>query len=180
MVDVVKRNWLVIAIVGILPIVVILALRSASNDAAVGLLGVLIGAGVTILYQHFNAISERRHQLRLAALERRLEVHQEAFILWREIIKHLHDDSDEEIGRIVLRCEEWWETNCLYLTADARQAFSRAYHFVPGLRNAVNSKDKENVLKFQDEIMKTAEIIVRGVELPTIGKDEGKTVTTDT
>ena len=176
MIEYIKRNWIVLSVTVILLIVFIVVLASASSDAVVGLLGVLIGAGITILYQHFNSISERRHQLRLAALDKRLEVHQKAFSLWREIIKHLHDESDVEINAIVLRCQDWWESNCLYLTPDARKAFSQAYHSVSLHRNAVRTNDSKNILKFQDEIMKAANVIVRGVELPTVAEDESKIV----
>src|SRR4051812_8238761 len=66
----------------------------------------------------------REHQLRLAALDRRLETHQQAFTLWRKLKSHIYG---ENIGEVVMECQTWWNANCLYLDPDAREAFVRAY-----------------------------------------------------
>ena len=68
--------------------------------------------------------NKAKHQLRLAALDARLRVHQEAFTLWRELYNSTHT---EDIGKIVLKCQEWWEKNCLYLEPKVREAFVSAY-----------------------------------------------------
>src|SRR5207248_7668825 len=68
----------------------------------------------------------QRHQLRVAALERRLQAHQEAYTLWWNLLGAVHDE--QRIGKIVMDCQDWWVKNCLYLDAEARSAFSAAYH----------------------------------------------------
>src|SRR5207247_2225035 len=65
-----------------------------------------------------------QHQLRLAAADRRLEAHQEAFTLWAKLVSHTHQDS---ISAVVAECQEWWLKNCVYLSLEAREAFSEAY-----------------------------------------------------
>ncbi|WP_028215333.1 hypothetical protein [Paraburkholderia mimosarum] len=62
-----------------------------------------------------------RHQLRMAALDKLLQAHQEAFALWRRLYRGVHSD---EIAEIVKECEKWWNDNCLYLEPEA---FSDAY-----------------------------------------------------
>ena len=69
--------------------------------------------------------AKRKHQLSIAALDRRLEAHQQAYTLWRKLRSLLYKD---EVGSVVMECQEWWVRNCLYLDAEARQAFSEAYH----------------------------------------------------
>lgn len=68
--------------------------------------------------------SKQRHALRLAALDRRLAAHQEAFALWRRLLSEI---KGETIATIVLECQDWWEKNCLYLEPGVRDAFFRAY-----------------------------------------------------
>lgn len=65
-----------------------------------------------------------RHQLRLAALDRRLQAHQEAFTLWRELHGVVHGP---DVGPVVIKLQSWWEQNCLYLEPRVREAFVRAY-----------------------------------------------------
>src|SRR5438093_1995517 len=43
-----------------------------------------------------------QHQLRLAAADRRLEAHQEAFTLWAKLVSHTHQDS---ISAVVAECQ---------------------------------------------------------------------------
>ena len=74
----------------------------------------------TILVEELKA----RHQLRMAALDRRLQAHQEAFTLWRELFGNTHS---EEVGKSVLKCQAWWEANCIYLEPKVRQGFVDAY-----------------------------------------------------
>lgn len=80
--------------------------------------------GVEHRFNELIENSKQRHGLRLAALDRRLAAHQEAFSLWRELLSNIHGDK---VGPVVLRCQEWWEQNCLYLEPSVRDAFVQAY-----------------------------------------------------
>lgn len=62
----------------------------------------------------------------MAALDKRLQAHQEAFQRWRKLVAYAHG---EEVGPLVMECQSWWEENCLYLEPAARIAFSDAYTF---------------------------------------------------
>ena len=64
-----------------------------------------------------------RHQLRLAAVDRRLQAHQEAYALWRKLIF----TSQDSIHTVVIECQDWWNNNCLYLSHEAREAFRDAF-----------------------------------------------------
>jgi hypothetical protein len=69
--------------------------------------------------------SQRRHQLSMAALDKRLQVHQTAYSLWRQMMFHA---TEENSSAFFERCQTWWEKHCLYLSEDAENAFMAALH----------------------------------------------------
>jgi len=74
----------------------------------------------------YNVLLEEKkatQQLRMAALDKRLEAHQKAFALWRKLTM----TEGFEVGPAVIECQTWWEENCLYLEPEVREAFPRAY-----------------------------------------------------
>ena len=122
--------------------------------------------------------AKRKHQLSIAALDRRLEAHQNAYALWWKMRSVLHNDK---AGSLVIECQDWWVKNCLYLDAEARQAFHNAYHAVFSHRELVDgyrgtSEGSEIVKKNFSTVMEAGDKIVKGVELPSLGEDEYKPV----
>ena len=150
-------------------------LPSVSADALASLGGVVVGALITIGAQSWSGALERKHQLRLAAAEKRLEAHQRAFALWRKLIHSVHDEK--EIFNVVSECQEWWNNNCLYLSPEAREKFRFAYVCAASHKDYV--KDRSNpklVTENWANITGAGEAIVRGAELPTLGEEEAKFV----
>lgn len=122
--------------------------------------------------------AKQKHELRVAALDRRLEAHQQAFTRWRRLLHKVHD---KEIGKIVRECQEWWVKNCLYLDAESRAAFRDAYHAAFLHRDLVNGNrgtgdGSEDIIQNFKVITDAGEKIVKGVELPSLGEDEYKPV----
>ena len=114
--------------------------------------------------------TSREHQLRLAALERRLEAHQQAFTLWRKLISAMNSDK---LPGVVIECQTWWDSNCLYLDAQSREAFVRAFRaahihesLLPGRSQGEPGTDiiKDN----WDDIVSAGNAIVQGAALPPI------------
>jgi hypothetical protein len=69
-------------------------------EGILGLIGVFLGSGITLSVSYFNRKStltihqlDRKDKYCLAAIEKRLEVHQTAFNLWTDLINVLFDDS---------------------------------------------------------------------------------------
>lgn len=143
-----------------------------SPEPLVGLLGVATGAFISEFSHRQYARDERRHKLRMAALDKRLQAHQEAFSLWRKILADMGDSS--KIGETVDRCQEWWDNNCLYLTSEARQAFVRAYLSANTRHVTLMSRDIEAVRTEFEIIKRAGDLIVQGVELPIIAEGEEK------
>jgi hypothetical protein len=128
--------------------------------------------------EHQNALVLEQlrinQQLRLAAVEKRLAAHQEAFTLWRRLIAAAHDDS---LVEVVLECQDWWNKNCLYLSADARDAFNRSYLLAKDYRTlAQSNRDQDSARRYLEIIHSAGEAIVQGVELPSLGIREAERV----
>lgn len=108
------------------------------------------------------------NQLRVAALDKRLEKAQEAFALWRKLYKSTNSENWIDV---VMECQTWWEQNCLYLEPAAREAFSAAYTasnlHQDLFRNRVEARlITENFAK----ITSAGEILVKSVSLPGLTK----------
>lgn len=114
-----------------------------------------------------------KHQLRLAAIDRRLEAHQEAFTLWRELLSHTHT---EEVGNAVIKCQDWWEKNCLYLEPNVREAFSDAYSAAHTHNALLQGRSNVELVKENwERITRAGQIILEAAQLPgftTVEKKE--------
>jgi hypothetical protein len=173
-----NRQWVkVSAAVALLGIVyaALVYFTGISPDAVSGLIGVLVGAATVAISQYWSAESNRKNALRLAALDRRLQAHQEAFALWRKLVANTH--KEQGIGEVVIECQSWWEKNCLYLDPESREAFYRSYNAAFHHHELVESRENSEAVKSNwREIMRAGETIVRGVALPTIGELEAKVI----
>lgn len=109
----------------------------------------------------------QHHQLSLAAIDRRMEAHQEAFTLWLDLYHSIHSDR---IGDEVRKCQDWFGNNALYLTAEARIAFQDAYmaafHHSMLLRSPV---DRSEVQDNWERIETAATKLSEAVDLPPPG-----------
>jgi hypothetical protein len=109
---------------------------TAGIAAAAGLLGTGIGALITYLTMRKQvevsmqaiksqadiAKAERASRFALAALEKRLDVHQKAYRLWTNLYWNWHKAN---VSDIALQCQEFWYDNCLYLDPVSRSSFKK-------------------------------------------------------
>ena len=118
-------------------------------------------------------IEERKHQnsLQHAALEKRLEVHQQAFSLWWELFFSVYSD---EVVENVQKCEKFWVENNLYLSESARHAFRAAYssakehsQLVDNLRGKGPESTADVQANFQ-RIKRAGDEITKSVALPPL------------
>jgi membrane protein YqaA with SNARE-associated domain len=61
--------------------------------------------------EHLKSELQGRQQLRMAAMDKRLEVHQKAFWLWRKVKNATTNNS--KIIPAFKECREWYYENCL-------------------------------------------------------------------
>lgn len=107
--------------------------------------------------------SKRRHTLRLAAPNRRFAAHQEAFSLWRQLLGGTHTEA---VGPIVMRCQGWWERNCLYLEPDVRDAFVCAYSAAHVYHAYVQARADANIIQENwSEITRFPKVLFEAIQL---------------
>ena len=71
---------------------------------------------------------EWKRNIRLAALEKRLEVHQKAFGLALTVVSNMFAEGQTRMN-IQRSLNEFWENQSLYLTNEARRAFKKGIDF---------------------------------------------------
>lgn len=113
-----------------------------------------------------------KNQLRLAALDRRLQAHQEAFALWREVYGATHTN---EVGPVVIKCQAWWEKNCLYLEPKVREAFVASYSAAHTHTGLLQSRaDAKIITDSWNEITSFPNILFEAIQLPALTNVESK------
>ena len=109
-----------------------------------------------------------KNKFRLAAIDKRLEVAQEAYILWEEMRSVMHSEFHEKI-KIVNKCQEWWFKNCLYLSPKVRIEFFkiiRRLQFYDTFKDvAKDTKNSEELDKIFNEINDLGSVIEESVDL---------------
>jgi hypothetical protein len=126
--------------------------------------------------QHATTLEhlKSRQQLRIAAIDKRLQVHQEAFTLWRRLLSAVHE---ENVATVVIECQTWWEHNALYLEPEVRDAFNRAYFAANHHKSFVDNptRNEASITALQDNwklLMSTGNVIMDAVALPALNEQE--------
>ena len=154
--------------------VLMLLFEMFDSKPASTLMGIIIGGGISATVSLLVAKENRKQQWELAALDKRLEVHQAAYALWQRIVGAVYDS--DQIGKVVVEAQDWWNNNCLYLDITSRQAFracllSAGNHkdLLMGLRD---EKSRNMIKDSWDTIMKPGQTLPAGVALPDLGEQE--------
>jgi hypothetical protein len=111
--------------------------------------------------------NEQRHDLSMAALDKRLQVHQEAFARGFDLYFKTFDEQSAEVAD---RHLQWWRENCLYLSEDAAEAFMRACVAMGMHRGLVGKIPQEQLEENWKSIDRVWEKIAQDVKLPKIGE----------
>ena len=108
-----------------------------------------------------------RHDLSMAAIDTRLEIHQEAFRRGFELYFKTHDDDGRAVAIANL---QWWREHCLYLSPNSSNAFMRAC--IAASMHAMLMRHNIDVDKLEDNWAKIDgvwEVIAADVKLPQLG-----------
>jgi hypothetical protein len=161
------------SIVILILFLLLLFFRNIPSEAAIGFLGVLVGSTIAGGVQLTVSSADATQQLKLAALDKRLQAHQDAFAMWQRLL--FTNRPTKESDQLILECQDWWNNNCLYLSADARIAFKEAYLAAEYLKLPANVQSGPKATNADLEKLKRAgEILVKGAYLPSIGEGESK------
>lgn len=128
----------------------------------------------------FNELLEQtkiNNSLRLAALDRRLAAHQEAFVMWRKINAAHYAKNPSETMSLVNDGQTWWDANCLYLEPDVRQAFAVVVANVHIAGQLIYQQgDPIMIGKLEESIRAFPDILFRSIKLPAMTKEEQQVV----
>lgn len=129
---------------------------------------------VKLQYSLLTENLKAKHQLRLGALEKRLEVHQLAFVLWRNLYGSIHS---ENVGASVIKCQEFWEQNCVYLEPNVREAFVAAFSCASNHSGLLQSRaDSQAINENWQQIISFPNILLKSVELPSLSEIENESL----
>lgn len=111
-------------------------------------------------------LSNRRanHELSVAALEKRLEVHQQAYSLCIDMKNHSENDAKKTYNK----CFYFFKDNSIYLTTDARVAFTSAMDLMNSRFFMFKNDDTEMVKDLSQKIEIQGNKILKTLNLPDI------------
>ena len=124
---------------------------------------------VRLDYSELLEQMKARHQLRLAALDRRLAVHQEAFTRWRELYTAAGSDMD----KIAEDCRDWWNHNCVYLEPKVRDGFLDAINqeYKHRARMASNPQDVTEIISdHMGKMFAFPNLLFEAIQLPPLAE----------
>lgn len=126
-----------------------------------------------VLLEEVKAKHQTKHLLRMAAIDRRLQAHQEAYVLWRGLY-------NDELGESVLKCQKWLDSNCLYLEPKVRQAFLVAFS-AAGIQGQLRSAGADASLLMENwgKVWNFAPALFEAIQLPPLSEEEVKSLTTE-
>ena len=118
-----------------------------------------------------EAAREQQYRLQLAALDKRLAVHQEAYARWRRLFFSVYRP---EVGNVVAENQTWLDQNCLYLAREAADAFVAAQGAAWIHSNLLQGETPAaDVQANWDKIESCGDKIRAAVGLPSIGTVPG-------
>lgn len=145
-------------------------------EALLTLLGIFVGAFITLLIQKYDRIDK----FRLVVIEKRMQAHQEAFVKWFELLEVIHkNDEDEDKINTIQSANNFWKNNALYLEKNTREGFRQGINIVSFYKKdlfyAREEKDpdekrlaKERYMNNWDSFIRLIDTIQSEVELEPI------------
>lgn len=125
-----------------------------------------------VRHKYNSLLEERkeRHQLRLSAIDRRLEAHQLALALWRELNSTL---GTEDVNETLIKYDNFWNENSLYLEPNARKAFLSAWIAARNIElYKKNGMGNEYMVELYKTINDLGDAISEAVELPPLNEQQ--------
>lgn len=168
-----KTNWHIWSLGGLaLILMVILVVINPQTFAAasIGLLGTIFGVGITQFTQWSMFKQEETGKFRLAAVDKRLEVHQKAFTLWRELMWSVNDEK--RLSEAIPQCQHFWKENCLYLDPKSRNSCLMAVNYAVLFNMDRDQQEAKERTELMEVIRRSLEDLETGVGLPAIGDYE--------
>jgi len=137
-------------------------------DAIFLLVGTLLGAAIAAITQFMVTRQQISNQYRLAAIEKRMDVHQAAYELCHKLRSNMHKPIAEKKD-LQKDCEQWWTKNCIYLCPRSRESLNQLFYqyFLYDPEEKDNTKMKDLIEKFKP----TVECLTSELALPPVTQD---------
>jgi len=165
---------ILIILVALLIVIVFAVFDLVESKALIGFLGVIIGSGLAAATSLLLAKENRQGQLAIASLDKRLEAHQTAYAIWHEIRGAIH--RPERLDDVLMKADQFWKNNCLYLDPLSRKAFRDCIIFASSHKDLLYGPRTEEMRELIKEswgiITKPGDLLVQGVALPSLGEKE--------
>ncbi|AWB32394.1 SPX domain-containing protein [Orrella marina] len=110
------------------------------------------------------------HQLRFAAIDRRLQAHQDAFVFWVKLLNNVHSEKQKKM-QVIGECQEFWQRNCLYLEPTVRDAFTEVQFAVQTHDFHMGQLGEEKTSANWDKIMDFPTVLFNAIKLTPISQE---------
>lgn len=160
-------GFIVVAVMVVLMIIFAVRSPEPALSGFIGVIGTVLGVAVSQLTQLSITEQEERAKFRLAALDKRLEVHQKAYTLWQELMSSLYDEDRR--SNAIRECETFFKNNCLYIDEKARTPCHSAIYnaiLVGQTSHAMNGDERAQI---STEMGEALHYLETAVGLPAIG-----------
>jgi hypothetical protein len=164
---------IIILISSFFTIIILTLFNALDSKAAIGFFGIIIGSAISSITSLLVSKESRKGQLSIAALDKRLEVHQAGYTLWRKVVRSMYDEKNRQ--DMILQTQHWWEDNCIYLDQKSRESF---ISFIASadihnelLREPRTKETIKNIRKNWSIIMKPGKALIEGVQLSVLNED---------
>jgi hypothetical protein len=112
---------------------------------------------------------QMKHQLRLAALDRRLQAHQNAYSMCNVLRNNLGAETAQR-RNVQDQFVAFWNSDCLYLGPKSRENIRKLYNIYYDF--GISGPEPQIGQKLKDMHLKAMEVIAEEVELPPLGSKE--------
>ena len=141
--------------------------------AVIGIIGTLSGIIITGFFNVYISNTKRKNELRLAALDKRLDAHQRAYVicnLLRANLPRRDNSNNNNCIKARNKFTIYWNEYCLYLGPNSRKSIKKLINIYDDFI-FIEIKEKPGLL-FIDAFKKATTAIVQDVELPSLGNHE--------
>jgi hypothetical protein len=128
----------------------------------------------------YNGLLEQvkaRNQLRMAAVDKRLQVHQEAFTNWRKLFMADADDLDA----IAQEYRDWYNLNCIYLEPPVREAYLKvvSQEYMRRVNRVGGPSSAEVLSEHLGNMFAFPNLLFKAIELPPLSEVEKTALQSD-
>lgn len=166
-----KYKWHIgaLLVTVMLAIMIIFTVKSPQPflSGFMGVVGTVLGAAISQFTQWSMFKREETAKFRLAALDKRLEVHQKAYTLWQELMSSLYDDDRRP--NAITECETFLMNNCLYIDEKARTPCHSAIYNAILVGQTGHAMDRDERAQILTEMGEALHSLETAVGLPAIG-----------